>query len=123
MGNVPSAVTELLITLCYKEFFFKCSLCLTGYLPAGRQGISDFGSEGCRFPACRQTGNPAAVTQKSPREILGFLILINYNLYFSKNELTFLIEIGNTTLLFFKYKLFFLPISNLSILSVFTTME
>jgi hypothetical protein len=43
-------------------YYFTRSFFSTGYLPAGRQGISDFGSEGCRFPACRQTGNPAAVT-------------------------------------------------------------
>jgi hypothetical protein len=61
---------------------------LTGYLPADRQGISDFGSEGWGFPACWQTGNPFAVTNKTKYHIKSSSILevIYVVLCFSKRS-------------------------------------
>jgi hypothetical protein len=44
--------------------FLEVFLFMVIMVLAGRQGISDFGSEGWGFPACRQTGNPAEVTNK-----------------------------------------------------------
>jgi hypothetical protein len=81
--------------ICFKEFFIDLAsilnyiiICLTGYLPAGRQGISDFGSDGWGFPACRQTGNPFAVTNKTKYHIKSSRILeVIYVVFFFKAEL------------------------------------
>jgi hypothetical protein len=72
-------------------FFCLCSLVLagkqaTGYLPACRQGISDFGSEVWGFPACRQTGNPSKVTvvPKTSKVILEVFLWHLLNKIFKK---------------------------------------